>query len=288
MNLEGYTPAPVADADLAVEDRWMLSRLATVTDEVTAALEEYHFADAARVLYDFAWNEFCSFYVEMVKSRLNDPAGRPTAQRVLAHTLDTLLRLLHPMIPFVTEDVWQLLAEAAPERGIQNLPSPSGRGDAAESIMIAPWPQADLARQNAEIEARFARFQEVLRAVRDIRGRQKVPSQKQLDFAVRCDTLTADLLRPMEPYFLSMAAARPTGWGSDVVAPELSANVSLTGMEIFVDLADLIDKGAEIKRNEEEKVRLVPLIAAKRKKLENASFVERAPAAVVQGELARP
>lgn len=157
---------------------------------------------------------------------------------------------------------------------------------AAESIMIAPWPQADAARQNAEIEARFARFQEVLRTVRDIRGRQNVPQRKQIDFAVRCDKATAELLRPMEPYFVSMAAARPTGWGPAVAAPKLSANVALAGMEVFVDLADLIDVGAEVQRKEQEIVRLEGLIAAKRKKLENASFVERAPAAVVQGERA--
>ena len=116
--------------------------------------------------------------------------------------------------------------------------------------MIAPWPQADVARQNAEIEARFARFQEVLRAVRDIRNRQNVPPRKQIDFAVRCDAATAELLKPMEPYFVSMAAARPTGWGPEVAAPKLSANVALAGMEVFVDLADLIDVGAEVERNE--------------------------------------
>jgi valyl-tRNA synthetase len=302
MNLEGYTPGAVAEADLLVEDRWILSRLATVTQETTAGLAEYRFADAAKSLYAFAWDEFCSFYVEMVKARLGDPATRPTAQRVLAHTLDTLLRLLHPMVPFVTEEVWQLLTESAPQRNIDTLPSPSavpsggrgrapcthGRGEGmpAESIMIAPWPQADTARQNPEIEARFARFQEVLRAVRDIRGRQNVPQRTQIDFSVRCDAATAELLEPMEPYFISMAAARPAAWGPDVSAPKLAANASLVGMEVFVDLAGLIDVGAEVERNEKEKVRLDGLIAAKRKKLENTSFVERAPEAVVQGERA--
>ena len=116
MNLDGYTPAAVPDAELRIEDRWILSRLATVTRQVTEALGEYRFADAARVLYGFAWDEFCSFYVEMVKSRLAGEATRPAAQRVLAHVLDTLLRLLHPMIPFVTEEVWQLLGEVAPRR----------------------------------------------------------------------------------------------------------------------------------------------------------------------------
>ena len=162
--------------------------------------------------------------------------SRPTAQRVLAHTLDALLRLLHPIIPFVTEEIWQLLAEAAPVRGV-GTPTP-----AAESIMIAPWPEADLARQNGEIEARFARFQEVLRAIRDIRTRQNVPPRKEVEF-----------LRPLRCGDGRFAAAdgtvlckdgrraRATGWGPDVLPPELSANVALTGMEVFVDLAELID-----------------------------------------------
>ena len=280
MNFDGFTPGAVADADLLVEDRWILSRLATVTQGTTAALADYRYADAAKCLYDFAWNEFCSFYVEMVKARLSDASARATAQRVLAHTLDTLLRLLHPMIPFVTEEVWHLLAKAAPQRGIATHPTPAGNGAGgedlpAESIMIAPWPEADLARQDTEIEARFARFQEVLRGVRDIRNRQNVPQRKEIDFAVRCDAATTELLRPMEPYFLSMAAARATGWGPDVTVPQLSANVALAGMEVFVDLADLIDVDAERKRNEQKKVRLERLIAAKHKKLENASFVQR-------------
>lgn len=278
INLEGYTPAPVDDQELSVEDRWLLSRLSTVTREVTEALAGYRYADAARVLYEFAWDEFCSFYVEMVKPRLADPSGRPTAQRILTHTLDTLLRLLHPMMPFVTEEVWQLLARVAPERGIDRaLP-------AAESVMIAPWPESDPRRCDLEIEARFARFQEVLRAVREIRSRQKVPRGSEIRFAVRCDAATAGLLRPMEPYFSSMALGRATGWGPEVESPALSANAALAGMEVFVDLEGLIDVDVEIARKKQEKAELESRIASQKKKLGNANFVARAPAAVVQKE----
>ena len=280
MNLEGYTPGTVGDDELLVEDRWILSRLATVTQQATEYLAGYHYADAARVLYEFAWDEFCSFYVEMVKGRLQDDAARPVAQRVLAHTLDTLLRLLHPMIPFVTEEVWQLLADAAPQRGI-DLVQP-----AAESIIIAPWPQCDARRRDAEIEARFARFQVVLRGVRDIRGRQNVPPKQAIDFSVRCDDATAGLLRPMEPYFVAMAGARMAGLGPDVLPPPLSANVALAGLEVFVDLAGLIDVEAEIARTKREQEKLDGFIAAKRKKLENQSFIRRAPEAVVARERA--
>jgi valyl-tRNA synthetase len=280
LNLEGYSPAPVADAELAVEDRWILSRLTTVTDEVTKALESYRFADAMRQLYEFAWDEFCSFYVEMVKNRLQDPAQRGVAQRVLAHTLDSILRLLHPAAPFITEEIWQLLAEAAPKRG---LTSPAA---AAESIMIADWPRAEIERQNAEIEARFARFQEVLRGLREIRSRQNIPPKTPIAFSARCDAATAALLEPMAPYFASMANAKAVAWGPSAAPPATHAQISLKDLELFVDLEGLIDLDAEIARLEKERGRLAGLIAGKEKKLANADFTARAPAEVVEKERA--
>ncbi len=278
MNLEGFEPGTVADEELAVEDRWILSRLATVTAEVTAQLDAYHYADAARALYDFAWDEFCSFFIEMLKARFADEAARPVAQRVLAHTLDTLLRLLHPMIPFLTEEVWCLLGQIAPERGIEQLEP------ASPSVMVARWPESDAKRRDEQIEARFSRFQEVLRAVRDIRGRQNVPPRQDIEFSVRCSAEMAELLEPMEPYFQSMAGASSTAWGPEVEPPALSANAASSGIEVFVDLAGLIDIEAEIERKQKERDKLAGLIAGKEKKLANEKFVSRAPADVVQRE----
>ncbi|MEK6247201.1 MAG: class I tRNA ligase family protein, partial [Planctomycetales bacterium] len=223
MNLDGFTSAPVDDQDLAVEDRWILSRLATVTKQVTDWLNEYHFDYSAKALYDFAWNEFCSFYVEMVKGRLQaEPTAetRMVAQRVLAHTLDTLLRLLHPMMPFLTEEIWQLLGQIAPQRGL--TPEPP-----SESIMIAAWPEADVARQDSEIEARFARFQDVLGSVREIRSSQNIPPKTKIEFSVLCDAATATLLEPMKPYFESMAAATATELGPAAAAAPISSTASL-------------------------------------------------------------
>jgi valyl-tRNA synthetase len=279
LNLEGYAPAPVAAKQLAVEDRWLLSRLATVTGEVTAALEGYHFADAARVLYDFAWNEFCSFYVEMVKSRLTDPATRPVAQRMLAHTLDALLRLLHPIVPFITEEVWQLLGQSALERG---LDTPAA---AAESIMIAPWPAADTARQDGVIESQFALFQQVLGGLREIRSRQNIP-KTALNFVVVCDPKVAGLLQPMEAYFVSMANAHAQERGPKPALPAASTSFRFPGGEVHVDLAGLVDVGAEIARKEKELASKTAAIASKQKQLGNSSFVSRAPAEVVAKERA--
>ena len=121
LKFDGYTPQEIAHADLPPEDRWILSRLAEVAESVTESLEHFRFAEAARVLYAFAWDDFCDYYVEMAKLRLEDPAQRPLALRMLANVLDHLLRLLHPIVPFITEEIWQLLGQVAPQRGLEQL-----------------------------------------------------------------------------------------------------------------------------------------------------------------------
>jgi valyl-tRNA synthetase len=280
MNLEGYRPGTVAGDQLAIEDRWILSRLATVTAASTEALAGYRYADAARVLYDFAWNEFCSFYVEMAKARLQDTASRATAQRVLAYTLDVLVRLLHPMIPFLTEEVWQLLGQVAPRRGLTEIET------AAESVMIAPWPAVDAARQDAEIEARFARFQEVLEGLRKVRSERNIPPKDSLRFSARSDTDSTDLLKPMWAKFESLAGASVVEWGPMVTGPPSGPTFVLPWAEVFVDLTGHIDIAAEIDRKLKELEGIEARIAAKSRTLDNANFVARAPADVIAKERA--
>ncbi len=278
MNLEGYEPTPLAASDLLLEDCWLLSRLATVTAEVTSALAEYRYADAARELYRFAWDDFCSFYVEMVKARFAVPEQRAVAQQVMAHTLDSLLRLLHPMIPFLTEEVWQLLGSVASKRG---LASPE---TTAESVCIAPWPESRAADIDLEIESQFATFQAVLGAVRETRMGQNIPPKESLKFSVHCDAKTAELLKPMQPYFESMARATPTAIGPDATAPEQCISKPLTGMEVHVDISDFFDAEAEKNRLAAEKQNLAKFTKSIAGKLSNENFTSRAPAEVVQAE----
>lgn len=278
MHLEDFQPGEVREKDLLIEDRWILSRLATVARKVTEALDHYRFSEAARTLYDFAWDEFCSFYVEMIKNRLQTSDQRPQAQRILAHTLDVLLRLLHPIIPFLTEEVWQLLGPLTPVRGIPE-PAP-----ASEAVIIAPWPEPQAAAIDPVIESQFQLFQEVLRAVREIRSRQNVPPKTEICFSVRSDEETVRLLLPMERYFESMAGARATEWGPHVEPPAISSNVALGQMDVFVDLADLIDVEAEIKKKQNDLAKLEKLVAGKEKKLQNEKFLAKAPEQVVQKE----
>ncbi|MDR3198742.1 MAG: valine--tRNA ligase [Planctomycetaceae bacterium] len=267
-----------------LEDRWILSRLATVTKNVTESLENYCYADAMRFLYDFAWDEFCSFYVEMVKSRLVDETRKTQAQTLLIYVLNTLLRLLHPVVPFVTEEIWQRLRLFGNELADNKLTNNKfAENEFTESIAVAPWPVADESAVDTEIENRFRIFQELLRAVREVRASRNVPPKTEITFSVRCNTSTATLLKPMEPYFLSMAKAKATGWGEAIKASELSSTVPLAGMDVYVDLSDLIDVTAEKAKLEKEIARLDGFIKSKESKL-SGDFVRKAPATVVEKE----
>ncbi len=283
MNLEDFTPGAVATDALLLEDRWLLSRLATVTAQVTEALETYRYADAARTLYDFAWDEFCSFYVEMTKARFANPEQRVVAQRVIAHALDTLLRLLHPIVPFVTEEVWSLLGQVASTRDLHDPDSP-----VATNVCVAPWPVPRQADQDADIEAQFAEFQGCLRAVREIRSRQNIAMANELTFYVTCPPEVARRLAGMKPYFHQMARAVPGDMGPKVAPPNVAASIPLTGalagMEVHVDIAGHIDVEAERTRLSAEEGKLAKYAASIQGKLANEKFVAGAPPQVVEAE----
>lgn len=278
MNLEDYTPAPIVEADLTTEDRWILSRLSTVTADVTDHFDRFRYADATRALWDVAWDQFCSFYVEMLKDRFADETSRPHAQRMLAYTLDTLMRLLHPVMPFITEEIWQQLAKFAPERGLLEVST------ANEHLITASWPELDAKWQNVEIESQFSKFQSVLGGLREIRARQQIGPKKPVSFMVRCDDATKQLLEPMAAYFASMAKAEMTGLGQAIDPPKTNATVVLPDMEVFVDLTGLIDIGAETKRLEKEKANVEKQIKGKEGKLSNSAFTDKAPADIVERE----
>jgi valyl-tRNA synthetase len=286
INLEGHQTAPGSTGSspetspLLLEDRWLLSRLSTVTEQVTDALDSYRYADAARTLYGFAWNEFCSFYVEMTKARFALEDQKYTAQAVLAHALDVLMRLLHPMMPFLTEEVWQLLGQAVPNRGLPNATS------AAESVCIAQWPTANTDHRDPTIEEQFAVFQGVLGFLRETRQTRNISFKEDLAFVVRCDDATAKLLQPMQPYFTQMAKATLTSCGPTAAPPEPVATSTITGqhgpIEIAVDLSRFVDPATERKRQEKDRENFTKQIASIDSKLSNKGFVDKAPAEVVQ------
>jgi valyl-tRNA synthetase len=276
LNLEGYAPEAVRLGELPIEDRWILSRLAATAGEVTRALGEYHFADATRAVYDFTWSEFCDWYVEMSKGRLRDAAARPLAQRVLAGVLDAILRLVHPVMPFVTESIWQALNDAAFERGLP-APEPS-----AESVMIAAWPQVPGEWRDEEVERRVGRMQELVRAVREVRNRYMVDPKKPLGVAVRCGRDVAADFRALAPFIAQLAGVGNLEAGPDVTRPRQAAGYVRPDFEAYVSLAGLIDVAAEIKRLEKELAEKKKHLQGVQAKLDNPSFVSRAAPEVVQ------
>ena len=290
MNLEGYAPGPVAADDLQLEDRWVLSRLAKVTDEVTTLMGRYQLDAATRALRGFVWDEFCDWYVEMVKPRLRLKEGeeqtdeRAAAQRVLVHVLDSILRLLHPWAPFVTEEIWGTLAAIAPERG---LPKPVA---AAELCALAPWPEAHAGRIDDALESRFEALKEVVVAVRNVRGVYNLPPGAPLALHLRSAEDFAGDLGDVAEQFDQLARVVLAKAGADVTRPPASAAFSLTAggpdggpAEGFVPLGDVIDLDAERERQRAEADKLRGHIAGHEKKLANENFVSRAPAEVVEG-----
>ena len=278
MNMDGYEPTLVDIDALPLEDRWLLSRLSTVTRQVTDNIEHYKFAESARILYDFAWDEFCSFYVEIAKPRLADEKLRATTQAIVAHGLDQLLRLLHPMMPFVTESIWGFLNEAAPKRGI---PEPM---DPGKFVMQAAWPTSHAEHYDESIERQFSEFKEIVSAIRKIRASQKI--KETVPVSIRCTPASQALLQPMAAYFGSLASAEIVEIGPDVQPFETDGPMSLASIDIdvHVDLEKFIDVDAELSRLEKLLGNIVKQITGKQQKLSNENFVSRAPENVVAKE----
>jgi valyl-tRNA synthetase len=276
LNLEGYRPGAVRVEDLPIEDRWILSRLATVTAAVTEQLEGYHFSEAARTIYDFTWSEFCDWYVEMSKGRLREADGRATVQRVLVGVLDGILRLIQPIMPFVAESIWQALAEAVFERG---LPSPE---PASESVVIAPWPSYPDAWRDPAMEQRIARMQELVRGVREVRNRYNVDAKTPLDVFVRCDEGVACDFRTLGPFIASLAGVGRLECGPGVQKPGQAATQVNPEFEAYVSLRGLIDPEAEIKRLEKQLGEKRKYLQSAQAMLQNANFTKKAPTDVVR------
>ena len=278
MNLEDFAFEKLSTEDLPLEDQWILSRLASVTEQMETELKQYHYAEGARAIYDFAWDHFCSLYVEMAKPRLQNPATKPQVQRVLAHVLDRMLRLLHPIMPFVTEAIWTQLNRITRQRDFIT-------GEVAgDWIVRAHWPAVDKRFVNPDVAKQFSHFVDLIGAVREIRSRQNIAPKDQVAFSVRCNDEMKQLLSPMAPFIESMANATATQWSSNPTMPAIPAQISIPEMDVFVDLTQFIDVAAEIARNEKLEANLVKQIQGKEGRLSNEAFVSRAPADIIEKE----
>jgi valyl-tRNA synthetase len=274
MNL-GDEPVPAVEEvaeSLETADRWILSRLARAAEEVTDRLERFRLNEAALAGYGFFWNELADWYLEMIKPRLRGEMGeesRTAARATLVRVLDTTMRLLHPVTPFITETVWQRL--------------PARMGD-APSIMVAEWPTPDPRWIDAEAEAAIGDLQEVIAVVRNLRAEYGVQpgARVRLRVTEESGSLTA-LLRDSARILHDLARVEEVG--SAPAAGEIGASAVLrSGAQLFVPLEGVIDLQKERERLRGELDRTASLAASARKRLENEGFVSRAPADVVQRE----
>jgi len=266
-NLEGYDPAArPGKPDLAA--RWITSRLAATVGDVRAALDGYRFNDAAAALYQFVWSELCDWYLEIAKLALyqtDGPARRLATQHTLVTTLETTLRLLHPFMPFITEEIWQRL----PHEG--------------DSIMIAPYPKASRRQVDAAAERDMAALMGIVTAVRNIRGEMRVPPGATLAVTAKTAGAHGALLRAHAPLVQSLARATLTV-DPRAARPRASALGVVKGTELYVALEGVVDLAAERQRLEKEIRRAEEAIAFGRAKLARPEFAERAPADIVEKE----
>ncbi len=270
---ETLAPPDVSAPDLAAVDRWILSRLQRVVSEVRAALDAFRFNDAALGIYQFLWHEYCDWYIEMSKLALADPSSpaRPLAARVLTHVLETSLRLLHPVMPFVTEELWQHLPVSK----------------AAPSIMIAPYPSAQEEWLNPEAEVQVERLMGVIRAVRNIRAElglvPNLPLPVRLPHAV--DEQTLQLARRYAPLLAKAREVERLAPGEHP-SGEPSALVEGVG-EVFVLLRGLVETEEVRERLARDLAKVEKELQQVEGKLARTDFVQRAPAEVVQKERER-
>ncbi len=289
-------PQPLEPDDLALEDRWILSRLTACIEQCDRRLERYQYNEYVNALYAFFWSELCDWYIELVKPRLfaRDAGGQmvrltdrsaQVARQVLAWVLDQTLRLLHPVVPFVTEALWKQLNQAVAQRGVRSV------GPQGEALIVAAWPRADAWPREPQIEEEMSRLQAVIRALREIRtsvnkirAAGKQPSIRTLPrAAVRAGAQAAEALRHRLAVLQRLGQADEIDIGPDVTRPPESASKVLSGVEVYVPLSGLADLELERQRLRKELDETGGHIERLEKKLANESFVSKAPAEVVEG-----
>jgi len=251
---------------LHIEDKWILHRYNELVKEVTENLEKYELGIAVQKLYDFIWDEFCDWYIEFVKPRFFvEGESNITAQQVLTYVLSNTLKLLHPFMPFITEEIWQAL----PHNG--------------ESIMISQWPEYCECLADAKAEQEMVGIMDAIKGIRNVRNEMNVPPSKKVKLYVV--TKESALFDEAGVFFEKLAGASEIEIKADKTAlPENTVSVVTANAEILLPMDELVDKEKEIERLTKEKTRLEGEIKRVEGKLSNKGFTDKAPAAVVEEE----
>jgi valyl-tRNA synthetase len=257
---------------LDLADRWILSRLNKTIVELNRALETYRINDATRTIYDFLWHDFCDWYLEIVKDRIYSPESEDEKIAVLSRTVyifEEALKLLHPFMPFITEEIWQKLRKRSE----------------ADSIMIQPFPEPDEKWIDERITQNMKFIQDLITSIRAIRAEMNVPHSKYCDAIISIeDENKQELLNDFLPYLKRLAKVENVKVGSKLKRPKFSASAVVHGTEIFIPLEGLIDFEVERKRLEKEIQRYESMLADVERKLNDENFISRAPKEIVEKE----
>lgn len=279
MNLEGYEFDPARGNKLQTEDRWILSRLSFASEAVQKQLEEYNPSAAIGIAREFFWGDLCDWYLEAIKPRLKDGGeGAGTAQQVLATCLDQVLRLLHPFVPFITEELWGSLREIAPVRGIHSPLSDT------DLLCLAQWPVSDSGLRNEELERSFSRSQDLIRTLRDLRARHNVPPRQPLEVRIKTSDEIAQSFLDLENLLTHLGAFSSISAGPDQERTIDSAASVAGDIEVFVP--GVVDLDKEKKRLADQLDKTQKRLTGSKNKLANENFVNRAAPEVVERERA--
>ncbi|WP_050615942.1 valine--tRNA ligase [Bacillus testis] len=273
MNMNGMTYDEIdLSGEKSVADKWILTRLNETIETVTRLADKYEFGEVGRVLYNFIWDDFCDWYIEMAKLPLygEDEAAKKTTRSILAYVLDHTMRLLHPFMPFITEEIWQNL----PHKG--------------ESITIAAWPTVKPELSDEKAAEDMKMLVEIIRSVRNIRSEVNTPLSKKINLILKAkDEAIEASLKENSGYIERFCNPEQLTIGTDVEEPSQAMTAVITGVEVVIPLVGLINVEEEIKRLEKEVEKLNKEVERVQKKLSNEGFVKKAPEKVIEEERAK-
>lgn len=271
MNLDEGVPSLDAVKDnLSAADKWIISKLQKLIKEMTDNMGKFELGIGAQKLYDFIWNEYCDWYIELVKPRLygEDMEKRQSAQYTLTYVLENILKLLHPYMPFITEEIWQ------------SIPTVDG------SVIVAPWPIANDELIDVDAEDKMTLVMEIIRNVRNVKIQMNVaPSKKAKILVVASDGVIARIIEDNKQYIMTLAGVSELVFMEDSdTIPDDAVSIRVQGAELFVPLDELIDIAKEIERLDKERQKLESEIQRVVVRLENPGFVNKAPASLIEEE----
>ncbi|CDZ99810.1 Valine--tRNA ligase [Metalysinibacillus saudimassiliensis] len=273
MNMDGLTYEEIdLTGEKSVADKWILTRLNETIEHVTSLADRYEFGEVGRELYNFIWDDFCSWYIEMAKLPLygEDEAAKKTTRSVLAHVLDQTMRLLHPFMPFITEEIWQHL----PHEG--------------ESIVVAAWPTVNEDFNFAQDAEDMKMLTEIIRAVRNIRAEVNTPMSKKVPLFISVKEADAKAMLERNAMYLEKFCNPETlTIGENLEAPSQAMTAVVSGAELFMPLVGLINVDEEIARLEKELEKWAKEVKLVTGKLSNERFVAKAPEQLVAAERAK-